>query len=155
MTPALLSLICSIISFVALVLLVILVFKNKPFAEKVDNALKTAKKAADAADTLLRVTPAGPVIHVVDEAIQAAEIGVKFAEQLYISGNAVDRKAEATKYVTSTLAELGVQVTPQLSGIIDGAIEAAVFTLPTTPTIQAAPAAQETASAGNEAPAAK
>lgn len=96
----------------------------------VADALVTAERAVEAVEPYLAATSIGRVVHVTEEFLHAAATGARYAEQLFKNDNAVDRKAVATEYATNFLHELGVEITPRVAHILDGAIESAVLWLP-------------------------
>ncbi len=118
----------------ALTALVVGIKKKVVDPSKVDSVLHTAESAVETVKPLLGATPLAPVVNVVEEALRAAETGAKYAEQLYKNNSDVDRKAVATEYVANTMKTLGVEVTPRIAQMIDGAVEAAVLLLPDTKT---------------------
>ena len=66
-----------------------------------------------------------------DKVLTAANVGVGQAEQLYNIGQLEpgERKDAARQYVTQAVALMGVEVTPEVTKLIDGAIEAEVLNL--------------------------
>lgn len=70
-------------------------------------------------------------ISIVDKICSIASIGVGNAEQLYHIGQleAGDRKDEAYKYITDSLKLIGVDITPEVDRVIEGAIQAEVLGL--------------------------
>ncbi|GIM45238.1 hypothetical protein DNHGIG_07870 [Collibacillus ludicampi] len=71
-------------------------------------------------------------LNIVEEAKNAAETAVRYAEQLYKVDSTIDRKAIATQYAVNIIKALGFEITPRVAEIINGAIEAAVLLLPPT-----------------------
>ena len=67
----------------------------------------------------------------VDRILTAAQVGVGNAEQLYKIGELPPekRKEAARQYINDTLTLAGVTVTPEVSRLVDGAIEAEVLKL--------------------------
>ncbi len=104
----------------------------------VSGTIKKADMAISALDTLTDTVkalfPDTPGIDLIDKILVYAQKAVDSAEQLYKSSQIPEsqRKAEATKLVYICLQEAGVDVTEDVKKIIDGAIEAAVYTLPKT-----------------------
>jgi len=96
-------------------------------ADKKIEALK------DAIDTLGKVIPI-PYISVVDKILFYSDLAVHAAEKLYLTskipGDA--RKTGAKDYVVNILTLAKIEVTPELSKVIDGAIEGSVYLLPKT-----------------------
>lgn len=110
----------------------------------VSGTIKKADMAISALDTLTDTVkalfPDIPGIDLIDKILVYAQKAVDSAEQLYKSSQIPEsqRKAEATQLVYICLQETGVDVTEDMKKIIDGAIEAAVFALPKTHTIETA-----------------
>ena len=97
----------------------------------VQDGLATADTILDGVQAAL---PGLPGITVVDKVIELAQKGVNAAEQLYKSAQVPkeERKTTAVQLVKDCLTAANVEITPDIEKIIDGAVEAAVFTLPTT-----------------------
>ena len=101
-----------------------------------------AVKAADAItgavnsafDTIKPFLPAHPAVTIIETILGLAETGVNSAERLYKTAtiDADHRQAEATDFVLNALAAAGVEVTPEIKKVIDGAIVGAVELLPKT-----------------------
>jgi len=92
-------------------------------------------KGADAiAEILKLVLPSNVVVNVVDKIIDYALVGVKKAEQLYLTNEIgkEERKDEAIKFVSDALELAGIEKNETIENLIDGAIEAAVNTLEPT-----------------------
>ena len=70
-----------------------------------------------------------PQLDVISLIENYAEIGVKKAQQLYISSQlqGVDRKASAKETITNSLKELNIPITDNLDKLIDDVIESKVF----------------------------
>lgn len=104
---------------------------------KIDSGLDIAQKAVEA---IKEIAPATPYLSTAKAIIDFADEGVEKAEQLYkanqISADA--RKAEAIQLTKDLLTAAKVEITPQIEKIIDGCVEAAVFTLPKTHAVSAA-----------------
>ena len=65
-----------------------------------------------------------------DKVVKAAKIGMRNVQQLYDTGqitNPNERKAAARQYVIDSLPLIGVEMTPEIERVIDGAIEANVY----------------------------
>lgn len=105
--------------------------------EKADLAISTLDSLTD---TIKALFPNTPGLDMVDKILVYAQKAVDSAEQLYKTSQIPEeqRKAEATQLVYICLQEAGVDVTEDMKKIIDGAIEAAVFALPKTHTIETA-----------------
>lgn len=104
---------------------------------KADLAISTMNTLTDTVKTLL---PGTPGLDLVNQILSYAQKAVDSAEQLYLTSQIPEnqRKKEATQLVYVCLAAAGVTVTEDMEKIIDGAIEAAVFALPKTHTIETA-----------------
>lgn len=104
---------------------------------KADLAISTMNTLTDTVKTLL---PGTPGLDLVNQILSYAQKAVDSAEQLYLTSQIPEnqRKKEATQLVHVCLAAAGVTVTEDMKKIIDGAIEAAVFALPKTHTIETA-----------------
>ncbi len=90
-------------------------------ASKIDGSVKVIKP----------ILSQSPTLNTIDKVLNIVKIGVNNAEQLYHLEE-IDqsmRKNAATDYITSTLDAAGIKITPEISRIIDGAIEANVFAL--------------------------
>lgn len=102
--------------------------------DKMDSGLDIAQKAVEG---IKAIAPATPYISTAEAILDFTNEGVQKAEQLYkanqISADA--RKAEAVQLTKDLLTAAKVEVTPQIEKIIDGCVEAAVFTLPKTHTV--------------------
>jgi hypothetical protein len=82
-------------------------------------------------DTLRPFLPSSPGLTTFDWILAAAKVGVGNAEQLYKVGKIEgdSRNAEARQYIMDTLQLLGIEVTPEMLKVIDGAIENQVLML--------------------------
>ena len=71
---------------------------------------------------------------VLDLIIYSAEQAVKYAEQIYISGEISEgqRKEKAIEFVRSVLYDANIDITPERENLINSTIEASVFLLPKT-----------------------
>lgn len=110
------------------------IFPRKNTGKLLETAASGLKAVNSAVDTVMQIAPGIPYIGIVDKIIDYAQIGVEKAEQLYkadqISADA--RKAEAVQLVKDCLTALNIEITPEVEKLIDGSVEAAVFTLPKT-----------------------
>jgi hypothetical protein len=103
----------------------------------VEAALGGAKDALAAVDKTLDIirpflpTKAAPGLALFDKILDAAAIGVGNAEQLYHVGQLEGdkRKQEAEAYILSVLKLAGIEATPEVMRLVDGAIEAKVLDL--------------------------
>lgn len=133
----------SIIVFLIVIVALFTVLKGKSGLSRVESIVKGVEGVVSAIEPVANLTPAAPVVHVIDEVFKSAEKGVHYAEQLYSAGKVIDRKTTAVNFVEAALLELNVKVTDTLKGVVDGAVEAAVNLLPPTvhpPQAEAAPA---------------
>lgn len=110
------------------------IFPRKSTGKLIETAASGLKAVNGAVDAVMQIAPGIPYIGIVDKIIDYAQIGVEKAEQLYkadqISADA--RKAEAVQLVKDCLTALNIEITPDVEKLIDGSVEAAVFTLPKT-----------------------
>ncbi|WP_195985397.1 hypothetical protein [Clostridium sp. D33t1_170424_F3] len=110
--------------------------KNKGFnlggAVKAADAITGAVNSAF--DTIKPFLPAHPAVSIIEAILGLAETGVNSAERLYKTAtiDAEQRQAEATDFVLNALTAAGVEVTPEIKKVIDGAIVGAVELLPKT-----------------------
>lgn len=86
--------------------------------EEVKTGLAVAKEVAPS-----------PQLDIISLIENYAEIGVKKAQQLYISSQlqGVDRKASAKETIVNSLNELNIPITDNLDKLIDDVIESKVF----------------------------
>jgi len=96
--------------------------------DKTNAALEVASKAFDTVKPFL---PDGAGIDAFDRILEAAQVGVGNAEQLYKVGKlrGDERKQAAKNYVYDTLKLMEVEVTPEVERLVDGAIENNVLDL--------------------------
>lgn len=110
--------------------------KSKGF--NLGGAVKAADTISEAVnkafDALKPFLPQHPAVEVIDFVLGLAETGVNAAERLYKTATieADQRQAEATKFVTDALTAAGIEITPEIKKVIDGAIVGAVELLPKT-----------------------
>lgn len=120
--------------FAALVLAFVLPYLKRQGVD-VGNILDSAKDALftvnKTLDTIRPFLPATPGLALFDKILAAASVGVGNAEQLYHVGKleAGERKKEAHEYIITTLKLVGIEITPEVEKLIDGAIEAEVLNL--------------------------
>ena len=99
----------------------------------VDEILSSTKDALAAVnntmETLRPFLPEGESADTFDKIMVAAHIGVANAEQLSHIGklDPGERKTAARQYINDAVKLMGVEVTPEVSRLIDGAIEAEVL----------------------------
>lgn len=103
--------------------------------EKIIETAETILSAVDTAtETMKDVFPEIPLISLMDKIVDWAVKGVESAEQLYktstITGD--QRKEKAVRLVKDCLTTAKIEITPELLKVIDGCVEAAVFSLPKT-----------------------
>ena len=121
-----------IVAFVGLIIAVVLPFLKRKGVD-VDDVLITMKTtlatANSAMETLRPFIPEGKGVDTFDKIMAAAHVGVANAEQLNIIGKLApeDRKEAARQYINDAVKLMGVDVTPEVSKLIDGAIEAEVL----------------------------
>jgi len=133
-------------------------------AERVLNTAQAGLVTADTVvDSVKRLFPTLPGLNLVDTIIEWAQKGAEKAEQLYKVSqiNASQRKESAVQLVKDCLMTANITITPEIVSIIDGCVEAAVFSLPKSnttvdsaapePDSTGSPDADETA-AGAETP---
>lgn len=105
---------------------------------KVDSVLESTATALGTADMvvdgLTGIFPGVTALTIVDKIIEYAKQGIKAAEQMYKATQiaAEERKAKATDIIYECLKVAGIELTPDVKKVVDGMIEAAVFTLPKT-----------------------
>jgi len=85
-----------------------------------------------ALDTVTPFLPDTPQVDKLKTIADAAEIGVGQAQQLYRIGqlDPEERKGEAQRFIREAVQLAGIEVTPEVNRVIDGAIEAKVLLLP-------------------------
>lgn len=104
----------------------------------VGQAINTADTLTDTLTTafaaLKPLLPASAALSTVETILNLADVGVNAAEKLYKTATIEkdSRKAEATEFVTNALTAAGVEITPEIQQVIDGAITGAVAMLPKT-----------------------
>lgn len=89
---------------------------------------------SSAFNTLKPLLPASPAISIIEGIIDLADVGVNAAEKLYKTATIEkdQRKSEAKEFVYNSLKAAGVEITPEIEEVIDGAITGAVAVLPKT-----------------------
>ena len=98
----------------------------------VNGVLSRAGELTDTAGKLLdTVRPFFGDTTTFDRIRSAAHTAVDNAEQLYLIGQLQpgERKDAARQYIRDTLALIGVEITPEVERVIDGAIEAEVLAM--------------------------
>lgn len=105
---------------------------------KVDSVLESTSTALSTADMVIDgltgIFPGVTALTIVDKIIDYAQQGIKAAEQMYKATliAAEERKAKATDIIYECLKVAGIEATPDVKKVVDGMIEAAVFSLPKT-----------------------
>ena len=129
-----LLIVMAIVFFVALIIAVVLPFLKRKGVD-VDNVLESAKTVLSTAnatmETLRPFLPAGAGADTFDKIMSAAQVGVANAEQLCHIGKlpADKRKEAARQYINEAVKMMGIDMTPEVGKLIDGAIEANVLEL--------------------------
>lgn len=136
-----LTIVCAVLVIITCV--VVLVNVGIPALTKkgvdLDKYIKTADAVVDKAGALIQASdsllPNNPIVNTVKIIEKWAKVGVDYAEQLYNTSK-LDKEArndKAKEQVYAVLKLLGVETTPEIDKIIDGAIEAEVLALGHTP----------------------
>ena len=105
--------------------------KNK----NIEKIFGVTDKVIDGTDSLIKIAdsivPNNPILNTIKIIEKYAKIGVYHSEQLYIDSklNGEERNDKAKETIYSVLKELKINITPNISKIIDGAIEAEVLAL--------------------------
>ncbi len=96
--------------------------------EQASNTVGVINNTFDSLKTLL---PDNPAINIIDKILDWASIGVEQAEQLYLIGKieGEERKGAAIDFIHESLTLAGIEITPSIDKIIDGAVEASVLAL--------------------------
>ena len=96
--------------------------------DRAKDSLDTVNKTLDMLKPFMEDSP---VVDAFDKILNAATVGVGQAEQLHLIGQLEpeERKDAARRYVIDAVKLMGVEVTPEVSKLIDGAIEAQVLEL--------------------------
>lgn len=99
-----------------------------------DKASITVSAMDTVTETLKTLFPTTPGLNVIDKILDYAYRAVVGAEQMYKTSQIPEekRKDEATRLVYAFLEAAGITVTDELKPVIDGSIEAAVYSLPKT-----------------------
>ena len=96
--------------------------------DRTKDVLATVNKTLD----VLRPFLADAVdVDVLDKILAAAHVGVGNAEQLYTVGQLEpgQRKEAARQYIVDSAKLIGIEITPEVERLIDGAIESEVLAL--------------------------
>ncbi len=96
--------------------------------EQASNTIGVINKTFDSLKTIM---PDNPAVNMIDKILDWAYIGVEQAEQLYLIGRIKgdERKAAAIDFIRESLNLTGIEITPSIEKIIDGAVEASVLAL--------------------------
>lgn len=96
--------------------------------EQASNTIGVINKTFDSLKTIM---PDNPAVNMIDKILDWAYIGVEQAEQLYLIGRIKgdERKAAAIDFIRESLNLAGIEITPSIEKIIDGAVEASVLAL--------------------------
>ena len=121
------------VAVVALVTAILSYLKRKGVDVYVDDMLSSTRHALITANTAMETfrpfLPEGKGVDTFDKIMAAAHIGVANAEQLTHIGqlDPAQRKEAARLYIHDAVKLMGVEVTPEVEKLIDGAIEAEVL----------------------------
>lgn len=131
------SVIIAVVAIAVLCIMIYLVPKIRKWA--INNNIPI-EKILDSAESMTKIAegiakqmfPAQAAY--IDIVAKAAQLAVKYAEQLYLSGKikSEERKDKAIEFVKMTLVDAGVDVTEKNEQFIDAVVESAVFLLPKT-----------------------
>lgn len=80
-------------------------------------------------DTISIIAPDLPFLRTLNSIIALCQEGYKYAEDLYKNGEigkGAEKKAAATENVYTALRALGIDITPEVEKIVDGALEITV-----------------------------
>lgn len=126
-----------IIAVVALMYLVVKVLSNKYGKEKVESVISNVKEGLEKADSMVEnisVVLPPAIVNVADAIIKYAYIIVSAVEQGYKKGTIEKeiRKDAAMEKMLRILKLAGIEVTEEMTPVIDDAIESAVSHLPKT-----------------------
>lgn len=126
----------AILVIVGLPVIVMYIRKNKVDVEEIFKSTKDLTEVVSNIAKLLNLESESQAT--LDKIVNAAEIAVKYAEQLYKSGQLPrdERKAEAVKFVKMALVDAGIDLTEERKMLIDYVIEAAVYLLPKTEEVE-------------------
>lgn len=123
----------TVIGVVGTIAVLIPLAKNKGLrmGQYLSVASDTITKANSVFDTIKPFLPAAPAVNTIDKILDWAAVGVSKAEQLYHIGEIQgdQRKKEAEDYIYNILKMAGIEITPEIQKVVDGAIEASVLAL--------------------------
>jgi len=102
---------------------------NVPIEKILDSAESMTKIAEGIAKQMFPAQAA-----YIDMVAKVAQLAVKYAEQLYLSGKIQpeERKDKAIEFVKMSLVDAGVDVTNKNEDFIEAVVESTVFLLPKT-----------------------
>lgn len=105
----------------------------KKIGVNVEELIKKAETALKGADGVIQIAeqiiPGNKAVNALEVIDKFAKIGVDEAQQLYISSQlpASERKDTATNTVDAALKAIGINVTDELSTVINGVVESTVY----------------------------
>lgn len=116
----------------AIVVRVVFPFLNKKGINAkviLDDVQKGLEEVKTGLEVVKEIAPNTPQLTVLELIDKSALVGVKKAQQLYISSQLQgdERKASAKETITNTLVELNIPVSDSLNKLIDDVIESKVF----------------------------
>ena len=132
--PQTLLIVLGILLFVGVVLAIVLPFlkrKGVDVGAILDSTKSLLGTLNNTLDTVRPFIEGQPGLETFDKIMSAARVGVGNAEQLYIIGQLEPgkRKDAARQYIEDAAKMMGLEVTPEVKRLIDGAIEAEVLEL--------------------------
>lgn len=117
------------------------IMQGLPYLEKfakkkninIENTLETTEQVTRIITNLLKNSNLlqGNQQDFIMKVASAANLAVRYAEQLYKSGQCgkEERKEKATEFIIQVLLDSGIEITPERKDVISKTIEAAVFLL--------------------------
>lgn len=108
--------------------------KNVNVSNIIESAGTVSDTANEVFDKIKGLLPQTPALTIIETVLDLAEVGVNAAEKLYKTATIGkdDRYQSATEFVTDALKTAGVEITPEIEKVIEGAITGAVEMLPKT-----------------------
>lgn len=108
--------------------------KNVNVSNIIESAGTVSDTANEVFDKIKVLLPQTPALTIIETVLDLAEVGVNAAEKLYKTATIGkdDRYQSATEFVTDALKTAGVEITPEIEKVIEGAITGAVEMLPKT-----------------------
>ena len=110
-------------------------FHSSKKNNNLEKIFNNSNKVIESVDSIIKIAdtiaPNNPVLNIIKIIEKYAKVGVHHSEQLYINSKleSNERKNKAKETIYSVLKELNINITPNISKIIDGAIEAEVLAL--------------------------